>query len=234
MIRIKSKQSYNERLQRIVEEYRNSGEPWPAPSKAVARWAIRTGRWAKHAASLVDICARELSHAMREEYHTDPQGRRVRTKHAAKFNFKFADGSDDQMTLWHDMRTAPRPFMERAFAQRRKQIVGDCKQLKNDVDSFNQNSSADNPIQLLLDFRDDVRELEHVRGGDSGESKAPESLVAKHRTAELISKADSALDVFRLLDLPVLNSPHTDVQAIEGADLVVPTAWRKSLPPTAG
>lgn len=48
--------------------------------------------------------------------------------------------------------------MERAFQLRRRQIVGDCKQLKTDVDSFNDNHPAEKPIQLLLDFADDVAE----------------------------------------------------------------------------
>jgi len=60
--------------------------------------------------------------------------------------------------LWDDIRIAPREFMERAFQLRRRQIVGDCKQLKTDVDSFNDNHPEEAPIQLLLDFGDDVAE----------------------------------------------------------------------------
>jgi hypothetical protein len=53
--------------------------------------------------------------------------------------------------------------MELAFAQRRNQIVGDCRQPKTDVDSFNHARARDNPIQIVLSFTNDVAELEAVR-----------------------------------------------------------------------
>ena len=50
--------------------------------------------------------------------------------------------------------------MEKAFAQRRQQIVGDCYQLKTDVDCYNDAHSAELPIQIILDFSKDVEELQ--------------------------------------------------------------------------
>jgi len=47
-----------------------------------------------------------------------------------------------------------------AFQQRRQQIVGDCRQLKTDVDSYNENRNDGVPINLVLDFTQDVEELE--------------------------------------------------------------------------
>jgi hypothetical protein len=88
---------------------------------------------------------------MREEYIVDPQGRTIRAKHAARV---------EQAVLWGDIRTAPRAHMEIAFKQRRQQIVGDCRQLKADVDSFNDNRSPTQPIQMSFDFTRDVLELE--------------------------------------------------------------------------
>ncbi|RKY17992.1 MAG: hypothetical protein DRQ55_14505 [Planctomycetota bacterium] len=64
--------------------------------------------------------------------------------------------------IWDDVRTAPRAHMVRAFKQRRDQIVGDCRQLKTDADSYSENSCPDNPIQLVFDFREDLAELEAV------------------------------------------------------------------------
>ena len=51
-------------------------------------------------------------------------------------------------------------LLELAFKQRRRQIVGDCRQLKTDVDSFNQNRDPDDPIQMSFDFTNDLLELE--------------------------------------------------------------------------
>jgi hypothetical protein len=41
---------------------------------------------------------------------------------------------------------------------RRRQIVGDCQQLKNDVDHFNDCHASEQPIRTLFDFTDDVSE----------------------------------------------------------------------------
>jgi hypothetical protein len=49
--------------------------------------------------------------------------------------------------------------MERAFAQRRQQIVGDCFQLRVDVDVYNDSNPDDAPIQLVLDFTRDIDEM---------------------------------------------------------------------------
>lgn len=95
---------------------------------------------------------------MSEEYITDPQGRRVRAKHVARIKH---DG--EQLYLWADIRTADRKHMGVAFQQRRQQIVGDCLQLKTDVDSYNDNSKASPPIQLVLDFTHDVEEIEAAK-----------------------------------------------------------------------
>jgi hypothetical protein len=48
----------------------------------------------------------------------------------------------------------------RAFGWRRQQIVGDCHQLKIDVDVYNDQNATVEPIQLVLDFTNDVAELE--------------------------------------------------------------------------
>ena len=141
----------------MVDSYIRSGEKWPATARQIASWAIQEKLWVPHPETLIGKCAEELARAMREDVYIDPQGREVRTKHAARIIEK---GS--QMMLWADIRTADRKHMEIAFKQRRHQIVGDCSRLKVDVDSFNENRSLDFPIQLILDFTDDVAELEAV------------------------------------------------------------------------
>ena len=58
--------------------------------------------------------------------------------------------------------------MERAFGQRREQIIGDCAQLKTDVDVYNDLNRGKVPeFQLVLDFTDDVaeRQVESARLG---------------------------------------------------------------------
>lgn len=48
-----------------------------------------------------------------------------------------------------------------------QQIVGDCVQLKTDVDVYNGRNPDKEPIQLVLDFTDDVAEIEAADGLDA-------------------------------------------------------------------
>jgi hypothetical protein len=149
--------SYKDQLQKIANMYMDSDRPWPATTREMAAWAIHERLWSPQPSDLVNQCADQLARAMREEYITDKQGRAVRAKHAARFN-----RNGRQTSLWADIRTANRQHMEVAFKQRRKQIVGDCRQLKADVDSYNENRSSKKPIQIVFDFRRDLEELESV------------------------------------------------------------------------
>lgn len=147
--------NYSKQMQHIVDEYREAGEPWPAATRSIAAWAIATRRWELPASAAIRRCAEDLGTAMREEYMTDPKGRRVRLLHPAT---TYLDG--EQTVLWDDMRTAPRKHMQLSFQQRRQGIVGDCRQLKTDVDSYNDAHAVETPIQIVFDFTMDLAELE--------------------------------------------------------------------------
>jgi hypothetical protein len=146
--------TYNEQMQRIVNEYISAQQDWPATARQMAAWAVREKKWQPHPSSLISQCAEQLSVAMRDEIIVDPQGRTVRAKHAARVQ---------QAVLWGDIRTASREHMEIALKGRRKQIVGDCRQLKWDVDSFNENRAPAVPIQMSYNFTNDLLEIEAGR-----------------------------------------------------------------------
>lgn len=148
--------SYSNAMLDIVYRYLGDGGTEPINLDALARYAINNGLWKKHRSALVQLCKRDFSRAFREQFHTDAQGRQVRTYHATKSY----SGGTEQHVFWADLRTAPPEHVELAFQQRRSQIVGDCRQLKVDVDSYNEYNSHGGYYQLLLDFTDDVAELE--------------------------------------------------------------------------
>lgn len=50
--------------------------------------------------------------------------------------------------------------MSKAVAQKRKAIVNDCYRAKCDVDHYNNAHAGEDQINLVLDFTDDVAELE--------------------------------------------------------------------------
>lgn len=145
--------SYNEQLQRFWHLYKEAGHEDTPTAKEVAAWAIEQGLWKPRASDIINVLSQDLARAWREEYGTDPKGRRYRKKHPVR---KSVGGK--QKYFWEDMDTAPRQHMEMAFAQRRQQIVGDCIQLKTDVDAYNDKNADQEPIQLVIDFEDDVEE----------------------------------------------------------------------------
>jgi hypothetical protein len=147
--------TYNEQLQNLANRFMRETGRTEFTTRELARWAIENGLWKPQPDMLIRKCAEEFSRAMREEYLKDPQGRRVRIKHVAT-----VQRGGEQIPLWADMRLATRQHMETAFQQRRQSITGDCKQLKNDLDSYNENFNSGAAIQIVFDFRDDLAEAE--------------------------------------------------------------------------
>ena len=149
--------SYKKQIQTIIDGYSESAGDEPTTTHEMAAWAVSQGLWRPQHSSLIDQCATELARVLREEHFLDSQGRPVRAKHAARVR-----RNGRQVTLWADIRTADRRHMATAFQQRRQQILGDCRQLKIDVDSYNENRCPDEPIQMIFDFTLDLAELEAV------------------------------------------------------------------------
>ena len=99
--------------------------------------------------SKMDMLAKRISDAMRQDYITDPQGRRTRRFHALRDIQVLPDGKHKQLTFWIDL-DAPFENMRRAFQQQRMQVLGDCRQLKTDVDSYNDNNKYNEKVQWFL------------------------------------------------------------------------------------
>jgi hypothetical protein len=141
-------------LQDIINDYIETTGATQIDLHEVASWAMDQNRWEPGRANNIKQCAHELARAARGEFYTDPQGRRVRRKHAARNN---------QMWLWADIETAPPDHMRLSLQQRRMYIVGDCRQLKTDLDSYNDNNPHGAHIQMMFDFTEDLHELDMPR-----------------------------------------------------------------------
>lgn len=142
--------SYQQQLQQYFHAYEKEQGFRPSSLQDVAGWMIQKGYWEIRESDQIKRCASDLADALRNEYRTDPLGRRYRVNHAVR-------GS--QGTFWADLDKAPRRHMEKAFAQRRQQIVGDCVQLTTDVYVYNDKNQKEEPINLVLDFTHDVEEV---------------------------------------------------------------------------
>lgn len=143
----------------LVQAWKAMGGKWPVPLHELVDFALETGLY-NGRARLRKQCARDLSDAMREDYFKDEHGKPVRKLHAATFTGRNAEGKKTQRTLWGDIDTMDREFMAVAFGQRRRQIVGECKQLSNDIEYRNRKHPEDEPVLTLWDFTDDVKEAD--------------------------------------------------------------------------
>ena len=141
--------------QRTIREYRETGEPWPATSKDIAEWAIRTKKWDMQQSAYFKRCAEDMAEAMREEYYTDKSGRRVRLYHPARIKRQ-----GELFTEWDDIRSASRPHMHLSFQQHRRKIAGECRQLKTDLDSYNEAHPDEVTMQISFNFEMDIQEIE--------------------------------------------------------------------------
>lgn len=123
----------------------------------LAEWAYKNGLHKPNIKTIIDAIAADIAQVFREEYRTDQYGRRYRAKHATTKKV-----GNKTLALWGDLDdpNAPHEHFVRSFAQRRLQIVGDCFQLKTDVDVYNDHRAPAEPVQTILDFTLDVEELQ--------------------------------------------------------------------------
>jgi hypothetical protein len=145
-----------ERLQQIWHHYDADKGHQPTSAREAVEWAVKEGILDLPEIDPYDVLAGQMSSALRDEYQTDDQGRRYRVNHAVRVT-----KGGVQQTFWAVMGFAPHEHMEKAFTQRREQIVGDNLQLKIDVDVYNDLNKGQRPkVQLVLDYTDDVAERE--------------------------------------------------------------------------
>jgi hypothetical protein len=145
--------TYKEQLQNVWHKYETSHGQVPATAREAVQWGVTNGLIHMPDVDPYAKLAEDMATALREEYATDAEGRRYRVNHAVRIT-----KAGVQYTLWAMMKDAPLSHMQKAFMQRREQIVGDCVQLATDVEAYNGMNKDQPPIQMLLDFRDDVEE----------------------------------------------------------------------------
>lgn len=153
--------TFKEQMQQVFEDYIDEVGHEPVSLDVVAEWAIINGRFHPAPKSVVKLCREALAESLRQEKRLDEKGRWYRAKHPVRESVGGA-----QLTLWADIDTAPRVHMEKSFAQRRRSIADDCFQVKQDVDHYNDNRGKERPIQMVLDFSEDVAEREALRDQD--------------------------------------------------------------------
>jgi len=152
-----------ETLQNLWKQYGKMNNHAPTGTRLVVEWAVKEGFLDLPDVDPYDVLASQMAQALRSQTAVDENGRTYRVNHSVRIEIHGV-----QRTLWSELPYASREHVQKSFGQRREQIVGDCVQLKTDVDAYNARNSKAAPIQLELDFTDDVAErraiLEIIRG----------------------------------------------------------------------
>jgi len=160
MGRKKVASTYRERMLAIHRQYLAAGGKTPVRLDELYDFARQSGLWAPPPSDARKRFREDMAQALREDYFTDRAGRTVRRQHAIKIKEENDEGKMVQKSLWDDIDTGTREHIATACQLRRKQIVGDCKQLKNDADHFNDERPKEKPIRMLWDFTDDLVEAD--------------------------------------------------------------------------
>jgi hypothetical protein len=140
-----------------------TGKSGPVTTTEVVRWAVSRG-WLRLPEPMDPITrlAEDVSRSWRQEIrHDNKTGRPYRVNHAVTETH-----GGKQQTLWTDIDEAPREFMQKAFIQRRDQIIGDCYHLALDADHYNALHSDEERIQIPFDFTEDVDERKYSDGAE--------------------------------------------------------------------
>jgi hypothetical protein len=155
--------SKHREMQLLIHQYRDEIGRTDIHMHEVAEWAVNKGylKPPKPIAPL-EVLAKELSKAAREEMKTDQKTYRSYRVNHARMEMR----AGKPVTLWGDIDKLDRDPMLKCFVQRRQQMVGDAVQLSDDVDHWNRVNSKEQPIQIPFDFGPDIEWSRNAPGGD--------------------------------------------------------------------
>lgn len=160
--------SYTEQLRVLWKRYRDEVSSDPVDLKTVASWAISKGLWAPRPIDLSTSLANDLAQALREEKRKDKSGREYRA------NIPVRSRAKDGTTLfqWADIDDAPRLHVEKNVQQERRSVASDLYALMMKVEHYNGTHPDEEPIQLILQFDDDIAEMKVANGLDDEDEAA--------------------------------------------------------------
>jgi len=141
-------------MQKLIRRYKDETGKSEVTMMEVAEYAVRMGMKLPNPVSPIDRLARDFASAAREEIRYDGKtGKPYRANHAIRHK-----QGDDQYHLWIDIDEAPRHLIWKSLQMRREQMVCDGLQLSYDADHWNSKNPSEKPIQLVLDFTEDIEE----------------------------------------------------------------------------
>jgi hypothetical protein len=153
-------------MQSIIRRYKEQTGKTSVDMHDVAKFAAGMGWPLPKPKTALDRLAEQFSGAAREEVRKDTVTGKPYRANLAVTTWQ----GNQQTTLWTDIDDAPRRVAHRSFQQRREQMVGDAVQLTFDVMHWNRVNPQDDPINMIMDFTDDVQW--RLNGPDENEKAA--------------------------------------------------------------
>jgi hypothetical protein len=136
----------------IIKRYREATGKDSIDMHEVAKYAAGMGWPLPKPKTALDRLAEQFSSAARTEMRKDEVTGRPYRANLAVTTWQ----GNQQSTLWTDIDVAPRHVAHRSFQQRREQMIGDAVQLTFDAMHWNRVNESEPPIEMPMDFTDDV------------------------------------------------------------------------------
>ena len=155
MSRKKSNSDMNDAMLKLFDKFKKThGISGPSNLWDAATWMVRSREYTPAPIRLIAQCRRQLAIALGSKRRTDAQGRRVKAMHAAKYPRMDKSGQLRFETMWDDGETMIADHAHVSFTQRWYQIAGECRSLKRDMDSWNDNNpnAVGHEIQKSFNF----------------------------------------------------------------------------------
>ena len=140
----------NQKLQKVMRLYKQETGEKELDMHKVAEFAKKKGWPMPRPVDPLELLAKKLSAAAREEIRYD-------TKTNRPYRANHAYTNDQQMTLWIDIDEAPRKPMVKSVVKRREGMVSDGVQLTFDVQHWNRINPNEEPISADMDLTDEVQ-----------------------------------------------------------------------------
>jgi hypothetical protein len=138
--------------QRVIRQYKDETGKTEVIMREVAKYAVSKGWPLPTPKDPIDVLAEGFSKAARDEIRHDTKtGNPYRANHAIPVT-----QGKVQMHLWIDIDEASRKQMEMSLVMRRDQMLSDGLQLTHDQDHWNRINPNEEPIQLSLDFSEEI------------------------------------------------------------------------------
>jgi hypothetical protein len=157
----------HQRMQKFMRYYKEQTGEKELDMHKVAAFAEKNNWKMPKPKTPVELLAQEFSDAARVELKTDTAtGKSYRVNHA--YPIRQGKGSMT-LWLWVDIDEAPRKTMLKCLINHREQMVGEAIQISRDTEHWNRIHPREEPIQIPLDFTDDVIWRENAPSEDEEE-----------------------------------------------------------------